>query len=523
MVGLICHKKAIGPPPLHVSPKGVRPMSSPFTAFWAFLLCFMVSHPLMSQQAKPARRPPNIIQIVADDVGWDDLACFGSVDTKTPNLDRLAREGRRFTSYYAPAAACTATRAALMTGCYAERVGLPPVLFPYSKIGLNPSETTIAELLKSAGYKTAAVGKWHLGHHPEFLPTRHGFDTFFGIPYPNDHEPSRWGWDKAAGVTGYRAPPMPLYRNEKVEEQPADLPSLPVRFTQEACRFIRENSDKPFFLHLSNIETHTPWFVSSRFAGMSQAGAYGDAVFSLDWTVGEVVAQVEALGLGGDTLIVFVSDNGYLPVRSNNSDLPGIYGRFATVDGSRKHWFSGGKGTTLEGGVRVSCIVRWPGRVPAGTTTDEVASGIDWLPTFAGLAGVRPSADQKTIDGLDISSLMFDQNAKSPHAAYAYFYGGRMDGVRQGDWKLYHGPMPGQQPDGKVESQRLRGPGRRPKLFNLKDDPAEAVDLSEKHLEIVKTLEAYGDKARADLGDDAMKQPGPGRREPGKVSGNDQK
>jgi len=493
------------------------------TTAWVLLQCCLFLPPLLSQEAKPARRPPNIIQIVADDVGWDDLACYGSVDMKTPNLDRLAREGRRFTSYYAPAAACTATRAALLTGCYAERVGLPPVLFPYSKIGLNPSETTIAELLKSAGYQTAAVGKWHLGHHPEFLPTRHGFDTFFGIPYPNDHEPSRWGWDKAAGVTGYRAPPMPLYRNEKVEEQPADLPSLPVRFTQEACRFIRENSDKPFFLHLSNIETHTPWFVSSRFAGMSQAGAYGDAVFSLDWTVGEVVAQVEALGLGGDTLIVFVSDNGYLPVRSNDSDLPGIYGRFATVDGSRKHRFSGGKGTTLEGGVRVSCIVRWPGRVPAGTTTDEVASGIDWLPTFAGLAGVKPGPDLKKIDGVNIASLLFDESAKSPHESYAYFYGGRMDGVRQGDWKLYYGPMPGQQSAGTLAKERLRGPGRRPKLFNLKDDPAEAVDLAEKHPEIVQRLEEFGDKARADLGDDAMKQLGPGRREPGKVVGTNPK
>ena len=216
-----------------------------------------------------AQRPPNIIQIVADDLGYDDVGCFGAKDIATPNIDRLAAEGRRFTSFYAPHSTCTPTRAALMTGCYAPRVGLPGVLFPDSKIGLSSYEITVAELLKARGYATAAIGKWHLGYQPEFLPLRHGFDQFYGIPYPNDHVPERLDREKPGVSRGF--PPMPLIRGEKVVEQPAQLASLPERFNAEAVKFIRENKSRPFFLHYSNIETHTPWLVSRPFHYKSKA------------------------------------------------------------------------------------------------------------------------------------------------------------------------------------------------------------------------------------------------------------
>ena len=225
----------------------------------------------------------------------------------------------------------------MMTGCYADRIGIPPVLFPHSKIGLHANEVTIAGLLKERGYATACVGKWHLGHQPEFLPVRHGFDRFFGIPYPNDHEPERFGWSKAAGRENWLAPPMPLFSNDTVVEEPADLENLPMRFTQECVKFIRQHHDRPFYLHFSNIETHTPWFTPGRFTGTSQAGSYGDAVQCFDWSIGQIVATLIDLDLTENTLIVFHADNGYLPPGSNNSDLPNVYGKYATVDASRKH------------------------------------------------------------------------------------------------------------------------------------------------------------------------------------------
>ena len=255
-------------------------------------------------QVCAAERPPNIIHIIADDVGYDDIGPFGCKDIPTPNLDRMARQGMKFTSFYAPSPVCTPSRAALLTGCYAPRVGLPDVLFPYSKIGIHEHETTIAELLKTRGYATALVGKWHLGHHRQFLPVHHGFDFFYGIPYPNDHEAVRVIWEKQAGQTDYRPPPMPLYRGDQVEEEPADLERCTQRFVVEAVRFIKANKDRPFYLHMAPIETHTPYFVASRFQGFTQGGAYCDAVVSVDWMVGELEATLMNLGLADNTLVV---------------------------------------------------------------------------------------------------------------------------------------------------------------------------------------------------------------------------
>jgi arylsulfatase A-like enzyme len=282
-------------------------------------------------RAQAPQRPPNIVHVIADDVGWDDLSCFGSKDIATPNLDRLATQGARLTSFYAPHSTCTPTRAAILTGCYAQRVGLPRVLFPTDRTGLAAEERTIAEVLRDAGYATACIGKWHLGHHPEHLPTRHGFDHWFGIPYPNDHEPERL--DKDGKTRGF--PPLPLLRGETAIEQPTNLATLPERFVADAVAFVQANKDRPFLLHFGNIETHTPWFVTRRFQGKSKAGVYGDAVQCLDWAVGELLQALDAAGIADDTLFVFQSDNG--PLTSAYTELEGIYGHCATVDTSRRH------------------------------------------------------------------------------------------------------------------------------------------------------------------------------------------
>jgi len=461
-----------------------------------------------------ADRPPNIIHIVGDDIGWDDIGCFGAKDIKTPHLDRLAARGRKFTSFYSPAPYCTASRAAMMTGCYADRIGIPPVLFPHSKIGLHANEVTIAGLLKERGYATACVGKWHLGHQPEFLPVRHGFDRFFGIPYPNDHEPERFGWSKAAGRENWLAPPMPLFSNDTVVEEPADLENLPMRFTQECVKFIRQHHDRPFYLHFSNIETHTPWFTPGRFTGTSQAGSYGDAVQCFDWSIGQIVATLIDLDLTENTLIVFHADNGYLPPGSNNSDLPNVYGKYATVDASRKHVLRGGKGTLFEGGPRVSCIAHWAGKVPAGTTCDEVTASFDWFATFAKLGGAEVPQD-RVIDGRDIAPLLFAQDgAKSPHAAFYYYHGGVLGGVRAGQWKLM---FPGGGRGGNANANQNAGPPA-PELYDLNADIGETTDVAANHPEIVAQLKQFAEQAREDIGDTRTQRKGKNTRPVGQLT-----
>jgi arylsulfatase A-like enzyme len=312
------------------------------------------------------QRPPNIVQILADDIGWDDLSCYGATDIATPNIDRLAAEGLRFTSFYAPSSTCTPTRAALMTGCYAQRVGLQGVLFPDARIGLADEEITLAEVLRSRGYTNACIGKWHLGHLPEFLPTRHGFDLFFGIPYPNDHGPERLGGALPRVTRGF--PAIPLLRNELALEVPAQLASLPTRFADEAVRFIAENAERPFYLHYSNIETHTPWLVGRECQSYSQAGVYGDAVQCLDAAVGRILDALDEQGLRENTLVVFQSDNG--PLVHAYAELEGIYGHAATVDTARHHRLREGK---YQSSMRPT---RYWSRSSIVTTTSAVASPV---------------------------------------------------------------------------------------------------------------------------------------------------
>jgi arylsulfatase A len=436
---------------------------------------------LLLAAGTPADEKVNIIHIIGDDVGYDDLSCFGSKDIRTPNLDALAKEGIRLTSYYAPSGTCTPTRAALLTGRYPNRVaGCERVLFPTDKHGLaTGKEITIGTLLQKQGYKTAVIGKWHLGCTPEHLPTNHGFDLYYGIPYPNDHGPERNG---GKGDRGF--PPIPLYRGKRIVEQPANLAALPEKFAEEAVKFITDNKDNPFFLHLANIETHTPWFVTPKFRGKSKAGPFGDAVECMDWMVGEVVATVKKLGLEKKTLIVFTTDNG--PLVKKYEELEACYGEFAKVDMSRTHVLREGKyQARYEGGLRVPFIASWPGQIPAGATSAELAAGFDLFATFATLGGAEIPKD-RVIDGRNILPLLKGEaGAKSPHAVFFGIGGKEIHSARQGPWKIV------------IPAGKDKGPA----LYNLDEDLGEKNDLDTKHPEILARMKALVEQARQNFQD----------------------
>ena len=427
-------------------------------------------------------------------MGYDDLSCYGAPKIKTPNLDKLAADGVRFTSFYAPSPMCTPSRAAMLTGCYAQRVGLQRILFPNDNIGLSDSEITIGQLLKAKGYATALIGKWHLGSQVQFLPQHHGFDLYYGIPYPNDHGPERTTLNNQAEPF----PAIPVYRNDKIVEQPADLPNDPDKFTDEAIKFITEYKDQPFFLHLANIETHTPWFVPKRAEGKSADGPYGDAVEYLDGTVGRVMETVEKLGLAENTLVIFSSDNG--PLWQRAPELEKIYGKFGTVDTTRPHVLKGGKyNARWEGGTRVPMIARCPGQIPAGKVCDELAAGFDLFTTFALLGGAEIPTD-RIIDGKDILPLLKSEpRATSPHSIFYYYQNFELSGVRGPTWKLAL-------PDHNQTKTFL---------FDMKNDIGEKSDQFSSQPGAVEELKKAVDAAREDLGDARMKEQGKNRRPPG--------
>ncbi|QDU36931.1 Arylsulfatase [Maioricimonas rarisocia] len=432
-----------------------------------------------------AAEQPNIILINCDDLGYADIGCFGSTKHRTPNIDRLAAEGMRLTSYYVTSGVCSPSRASLMTGCYPRRVDLHVdhqggwVLFPRGKKGLNPSEVTMAEVLKEAGYATAIVGKWHLGDQPEFLPTRQGFDQYFGIPYSND-----MGWTDRKDR---RYPPLPVLRNEEVVDQEPDQRYLTQRYTKKAIDFIRARSEGPFFLYLPHSMPHWPQYASEDFAGRSANGKWGDAVEEIDWSTGQILETLAELGIEDRTLVLFMSDNGGA-VRHGASNKP----------------LRGGKGGTYEGGQRVCCVVRWPGRIPAGATCDELTTSMDLLPTFARLAGGTVPAD-RTIDGQDIWSLLSGQpGTKTPHEAFFYYWMGTLECVRSGPWKL------------RVALKRRKSQEPfSPQLFNLSEDIGEATDVAADHPEVVARLQKLAEQAREELGDDGAT--GSGQRRAGFV------
>jgi len=430
--------------------------------------------------------PPNIVIIFTDDQGYQDVGSYGSPDILTPNLDRMAREGTRFTNFYVAQPVCSASRAALMTGCYPSRVGIMGALGPNSQRGLAPAEMTIAELLKQKNYATAIYGKWHLGDLPPHLPTQQGFDDYYGIPYSNDmwpYHPER--------PDGY--PPLKLMEDDKVIDTLEDQSLITTEYTERAVSFIEENKDQPFFLYLAHSMPHVPLFVSEKYKGKSERGLYGDVIMEIDWSVGQVLEALERNGIDDNTWVIFTSDNGpWLSYGDHaGSALP----------------LREGKGTSLEGGVRVPGIMRWPGKIPADQIVEQPVMTIDLFPTIAEVTGT--SLPKQKIDGKNVWPLITQEdNAKNPHEAYFFYYRqNELQAVLSGDgrWKLY---LPHTY---RTLNGRDGGTGGMPvkyeyndmgmELYDLRHDISETTDVSGQHPEVVERLLALADSCRAELGD----------------------
>lgn len=466
----------------------------------------LVSLFLLTGATAPAKnKTPNVVLIFLDDMGYGDLSVTGALNYQTPNIDRMAVEGTRFTNFMTAQAVCSASRAALLTGCYPNRLGLSGALGPGSKIGLNPDEETIADLLKGRGYATAIFGKWHLGDHPSLLPLNQGFDEYFGVPYSHDMWPLHPNQAKA------NYPPLniiegsqPVKRIENLD----DAAQLTTAITERATAFIRKNKNKPFFMYVPHPLPHVPLAASAKFSGKSGRGIYGDVMMEIDWSVGQILAELKKQGLDKNTLVIFTSDNG-----------PWLnYGDHAGSSGG----FREGKGNTFEGGQRVPCIVRWPGVVPAGRVSNKLMSTLDILPTVAALCGAKQP--QRKIDGFNFVSVLKGDDAQTPRQQFLYYYRkNNLEAVRQGNWKLvfahpgrtYEGFAPGTngQPGELNENFSIASA-----LYNLERDPGERYDVKDQFPEMVASLEKIAEAARADLGDDLQKRTGANVRPVGKVN-----
>jgi arylsulfatase A-like enzyme len=418
--------------------------------------------------AQTASRRPNFIVLFADDMGYGDLSCYGNPTVRTPNLDRMAEEGMRFTSFYAAAPVCTPSRVGLLTGRYPVRAGLPNNLGPDSKGGLPLSEITMAQVLKTRGYRTMAIGKWHLGHDPkEYLPTSRGFDSYLGLLYSNDMIPPF--------VKTTR--PLELYRDTEPVERMTDQSRLTERYTEEALRFIRASGKNPFFLYLPYAMPHLPVSAPEGRRGKSRAGLYGDVIETIDWSAGRILDTVKELGLDRDTMVVFASDNGpwhNLPARMlQQGNEPWHTGT--------KSLLRGAKGTTYEGGPRVPGIVRYPGVVPARQVCADPASTLDLLPTLAAFAGAEMPKD-RVYDGFDLGATLRGK-APSPRTTFHYFLGAQLQGIREGAWKFrYARPWAGEGATATEPPQR--------ELFHLDHDPAEQYNVAARYPETAAKLEA---------------------------------
>lgn len=469
---------------------------------------------LSCSQKSVETKLPNIVIIFTDDQGYADLSCFGATGFETPNIDKMATEGMRFTNFYSATGVCSASRAALMTGCYCDRVSVRGAYSPAAKEGLNPDETTIAEMLKPLGYKTAIFGKWHLGHHKKFMPLQQGFDEYFGIPYSNDMWPVDYDGiavkDKKI-VTKPRKreyPPLPLIEgNDKVKEvwtleEQGELTTL---YTDKAVDFIHRNKENPFFLYVPHSMVHVPIAVSNKFKGKSKQGLYGDVVMEVDWSVGEIVKALKENGLEENTLVIFTSDNG-----------PWLnYGNHAGLATPLRE----GKGSVWEGGHREPCVMWWPGKIDAGKTIDKLASTIDILPTIAEITGA--TLPEKKIDGISFLPILNGENVITRDEFWCY-YGGELRAIRKGDWKLYFPQTYRSYLDVEPGMDGFPGPTdpkilTKMELYNLKNDISETTDVSEKFPDKVQELAKIGDKARFDLGDRIQKIKGKENREPGKI------
>ncbi len=431
-----------------------------------------------------SNKQPNIILINCDDLGYGDVACYGSTINSTPVLDRMTAEGLRFTDFYAASSLCSPSRAALMTGSHPVRVGFThfdniPVLCPGQRMGLNPSEITMARLLRDAGYATGMVGKWHCGDQREFLPTRHGFDFYFGLPYSND---------MGRQVTRDWMPPLPLLEGEEVIQEQPDLTSLTERYVEHAFRFMRQHRERPFFLYFAHMYVHLPLYVPHMFMNASRNGRYGAAVECIDWALSVILDELRQLGLEENTLVVFTSDNG-------------SRGR----DGGSNEPLRGRKGETWEGGQRVPCIMRWPGKIAPGQTCSEVAVNYDLLPTFAALAGAELPQD-RILDGVDLSPMLLghaDEELREELRARPFFYywQDQLEAVRQGRWKLHVRKA------GEIVHE----------LYDLENDIAEANNLFDIEMDTVDALMRLLEQAREDLGDACNQRRGNNCRPIGEV------
>jgi len=473
---------------------------------------FSISYILFSCQANNGDikndKLPNVVIIFTDDQGYGDVGVYGARGYTTPNLDKMASEGMRFTDFYSAQAVCSASRAGLLTGCYPNRIGVSGAFMPWAKVGINQDEVTIAELLKQKHYATGIFGKWHLGHHKQFLPLQHGFDEYFGIPYSNDMWPVNYDGkpvtDSAATPNKFRHPPLPLIEGNEVIKEIHDLKGqnqLTTWYTERAVQFIENHKDQPFFLYVPHSMPHVPLGVSEKFAGKSEQGMYGDVMMEIDWSVGEILKALKTHGLEENTIVIFTTDNG-----------PWLnFGNHAGSTGGLRE----GKGTSFEGGQKVPCIVKWPGIVPEGVICNNMASTIDILPTLAEITSTQ-LPDHK-IDGVSILSLLKGDFDANPRENFLYYYRrNSLEAVRIDDWKMvfphdhrsYEDVLPGN--DG------WPGPYKQVRaelaLYDLRRDPGERYNVIDQYPEIAENLQKFAEDARIDLGDDLTDIEGMNRR-----------
>ncbi len=446
-----------------------------------------------------AEKPTNFIVILMDDMGYGDLGCTGAIGYETPNIDKMAEEGMRFTRFYSAQAVSGASRAGLLTGCYPNRIHMSGAPSHRTKTGISDEEETIADVLKKKGYACAAYGKWHLGHHKPFLPMRHGFDEYYGIPYSNDMWPNH--------PTG-KYPPLPLIEGDKVIAENPDQSRFTTDFTNRALSFIDKHKDGPFFIYLAHPMPHVPLFVSDKFKGKSEQGLYGDVIMEIDWSIGQILKKLEEEGLAENTLVVVTSDNG-----------PWLnYGNHAGTTGGLRE----GKGTSFEGGQRVPCIMRWKGVIPEGTICNKLSSAIDLLPTFASIAAAPLPAHK--IDGVNILPLLRQKENANPRTSFYYYYRqNSLEAVTDGTFKLvfphphrtYEGFIPGN--DGKPGPVNEFHQLKDTLLFDLRRDPGERYNVLSLYPEVTEKLSQMANEARIDLGDDLTGVEGKNRRPCGRI------
>ncbi len=467
-------------------------------------LFFLIYLSLFSckNEEKAASNKPNVIIIFTDDQGYQDVGRYGSPNIKTPHLDKMADEGILLTDFYAAQAVCSASRAALLTGCYPNRLGIHGAYMPNSKKGLNPSEITLAEMLKEIDYKTAIYGKWHLGDHPNFMPNKQGFDDFFGIPYSND----MWPLHPQQGPM-FDFGPLPLYENETVIDTLTDQTFLTTQITEKSINFITKNKDHPFFLYIAHPQPHVPLYVSEKFKGKSERGLYGDVIMEIDWSVGQVLASLKENDIDDNTIVIFTSDNGpWLSYGEHSgSALP----------------LREGKGTALEGGQREPCIIRYPKKISQGRTIDIPMMTIDILPTIAHITGAN--LPTKTIDGKNVWDIWNGTSHTSPHEAYYFYYHtNELHGIRYGKWKMYF--------PHKYRTLNGREGGKHGypvnyeyntidqiELYDLSKDIGETINVANQHPEIVTKIKSLGTNIRVELGDALTNKVGKGNRPVGTI------